>query len=100
MILETATETQSSEAIAVLGTGGPRIVRILGSQRMILLERLFFEKKGKKPYYIGEFVLFSTLLNRTIPGIVLSEIVLSGDPLYHIIRGLIVFYHFYSRHFF
>ena len=33
--------------------------------------------------YIGEFVLFSTILNRTIPGIVLSEIVLSGDPLYH-----------------
>ena len=39
-------------------------------------------KKGKKPYYIGEFVLFSTILNRTIPEIVLSEIVLSGDPLY------------------
>ena len=39
-------------------------------------------KNGKKTYYIGEFVLFSTILNRTIPGIVLSEIVLSGDPLY------------------
>ena len=37
-------------------------------------------QKGKKPYYIGELVLFSTILNRTIPWIVLSEIVLSGDP--------------------
>ena len=35
-------------------------------------------------YYIGEFVLFSAILNRTIPGIVLSEIVLSGDPLYKV----------------
>ena len=29
--------------------------------------------------YIVEFVLFSTIWNRTIPGILLSEIVLSGD---------------------
>ena len=42
---------------------------------------VFWEKR-QKTYYIGEFVLFSTILNRTIPGIVLSEIVLSGDPLY------------------
>ena len=37
---------------------------------------------GNRLYYIGEFALFSTILNRTIPGIVLSEFVLSGDPLY------------------
>ena len=41
-----------------------------------------FRKKGKNQYYTGEFVLFSTISNRTIPGIVLSETVLSGDPLY------------------
>ena len=39
-------------------------------------------QKGKKPYYIGELVLFSTILKHTIVGIVLSEIVLCGDPLY------------------
>ena len=33
-------------------------------------------------YYIEEFVLFSTILNHIIPGIILSETVLSGDPLY------------------
>ena len=33
-------------------------------------------------YYIEEFVLFSMILNRTIPGIVLSETILSRDPLY------------------
>ena len=38
--------------------------------------------KGKKPYYIKEFVLFSMILNCTIPGIVLSEIILSRDLLY------------------
>ena len=32
---------------------------------------------SKKLFYIGEFVLFSTISNHTIPGIVLS-----GDPLY------------------
>ena len=31
----------------------------------------------KKLYYIGEFILFSTIWNRTIPGIVLSEFVLN-----------------------
>ena len=31
---------------------------------------------------LGESILFSTIWNRTIPGIVLSEFVLSGDPLY------------------
>ena len=36
---------------------------------------------GNRLYYIGEFALFSTILNRTIPGIVLSETVLSRDPL-------------------
>ena len=36
----------------------------------------------KKSYYIGESLLFSTISNRTLPGIVLSEFVLSGDPLY------------------
>ena len=57
--------------IPFLSTGGPRIVRILGSQEIVLLrnrtkqglvlstknvllERLFFEKNGKKPYYIGD----------------------------------------------
>ena len=35
-----------------------------------------------KSYYTGESILFSTIWNRTIPGIVLSEFVLSGDPLY------------------
>ena len=55
-------------------TGGPRIVRILGSQGMVLLEKLCFEKKKAKT------VLYRGI--RTIPGIVLSEIVLSGDPLY------------------
>ena len=44
--------------------------------------------KGKKAYYFGEFVLFSTILNRTIPGIILSEIVLSGDPLYTVISAI------------
>ena len=29
-----------------------------------------------------QYVLFSTILNRTIPGIILSETVLSGDLLY------------------
>ena len=38
----------------------------------------------KKMYYIRELVLFSTILNCNIPGIVLSEFVLSGDPLYPI----------------
>ena len=50
------------------------------STKKVLLERLFFEKK--KAYYIGEFILFCIILNRTIPGIILSEIILSGDPLY------------------
>ena len=49
---------------------------------MILLERLFFMKKVKKLYYTREFVVFNTILNRTVPGIVLSETVLSGNPLY------------------
>ena len=39
-------------------------------------------KYQKKSYYFGELVWFSTILNRTTSGIVLSEIVLSGDPLY------------------
>ena len=39
-------------------------------------------KYQKKSYYFGESVWFSTILNRTTSGIVLSEIVLSGDPLY------------------
>ena len=34
------------------------------------LERLFFSKKNKKPYYTREFVRFSTILNCIIPGIV------------------------------
>ena len=37
-------------------------------------------KKGKKPYYIREFVLFGTLLNGTLPGNVLSETIPSGEP--------------------
>ena len=32
--------------------------------------------------YTEEFILFSTILNCTTTGIVLSEIVVSGDPLY------------------
>ena len=36
-----------------------------------------FSQKRDKTYYTREFVL-----NHTIPGIVLSETVLSGDPLY------------------
>ena len=36
----------------------------------------------KKSYYIRESLLFSRIWNCTIPGIVLSEFVLSGDPLY------------------
>ena len=35
----------------------------------------------EKSYYIGESILFSTISNRTILGIVLSEFVLSGDHL-------------------
>ena len=43
----------------------------------VLSDSLFFErKKGIRQYHIKEFVLFSTILNHTIPGIVLSEIVL------------------------
>ena len=42
-------------------------------------------KIPKKIYYIKELVLFSTISNRTIPGIVLSEFVLNGDPLYMIL---------------
>ena len=34
---------------------------------------------------MGKFVLYSTDLNPTIPEIVLSETVLSGDPLYQLI---------------
>ena len=36
----------------------------------------------KKSYYTGEFILLVRFWIRTIPGIVLSEIVPSGDPLY------------------
>ena len=32
----------------------------------------------------GEFVLFSTISNHTIPRVVLSETVQSGDPLYSV----------------
>ena len=49
---------------------------------MQLQKGCFLRKKGKKPYFIGVFVLFRTILNRTISGIVLSEIILSGDPLH------------------
>ena len=38
-------------------------------------------KFQNKLYYFGELVLFSTILNCTTSGIVLREIVLSGDPL-------------------
>ena len=43
-----------------------------------------------KLYYIGEFVLFSTILNRTIPGMVLSETVLSGDPCTEVGRAPLI----------
>ena len=41
-------------------------------------------------YNIGEFVLFSMISNRTIPGFILSEFVLSGDPLYKFMYDLIL----------
>ena len=51
-------------------------------RKINFLKGSFSWKKGKKMYYTGEFVLFSTILNRTIPGTVLSETVLRGNPLY------------------
>ena len=42
----------------------------------------------KKSYYFGEFALLVLFMNRTTSGIVLSEFVLSGDPLYLDIRKM------------
>ena len=44
-----------------------------------------FHEKLLKIVLYREFVLFSTIWNLTIKGIVLSEFVLSGDPLYVLI---------------
>ena len=41
---------------------------------------IFFFSKSKS-YYFGEFALLVQFMNRTTSGIVLSEFVLSGDPL-------------------
>jgi hypothetical protein len=38
------------------------------------------KKIKKESYYTWEFVLIGTILNCTIPGIVPSEFILSGDP--------------------
>ena len=43
-----------------------------------MFERLFFSKKGKNSYYTEEFVLFSTISDRTIQKIVLSENQIKG----------------------
>ena len=43
-------------------------------------KKFFFSKS--KSYYFGEFALLVRFMNRTTSGIVLSEFVLSGDPLY------------------
>ena len=66
---------------------GAQIVQILRSQGIVWLRNdtnwelvlntynekfrkaVFFAKKGQKQYYTGEFVLFSMILNHTIPGI-------------------------------
>ena len=50
---------------------------------------------------IGKSVLFSTIWNRTIPGIVLGEFVLGGDLLYWILKGFlkgIIFYVNWPHH--
>ena len=50
------------------------------------------KKKDNKPYYTREFVLFSIILNDTIPGIILSETVLSwGNPLYYATFSAVVY---------
>ena len=56
-------------------------------KRIVKLEIIFNKsvensvESVEKLYYIGESILFSIIWNCTIPGIVLSEFVLSGDPL-------------------
>ena len=51
--------------------------------KMNFQKGLFFEKKGKtRTIPRNLYILFSTTFNCTIPGILLSETVLSGDPLY------------------
>ena len=77
LVLGCCTVYRGSPVSTNFGLPGNRTKRGL-----VLLERFFLGFKGKKPYYIGEFVLFSTILNRAIPGIVLSETLLSGDPQY------------------
>ena len=42
---------------------------------------IFCGSAKKKSYYFGEFALLVRFMNRTTSGIVLSEFVLSGDPL-------------------
>ena len=50
--------------------------------KYVNFRKAVFHKKSEKLYYTREFILFSAILNHTIPGIVLSETVLSGDPQY------------------
>ena len=60
--------------------------RLVLSTKNILLKRLFFEKKGQKIILYRGIHTICTILNRTIPRIVLSETVLRGDPLYMAVK--------------
>ena len=60
----------------------------------IVFDLWFSQKKifKKQSYYFGEFALLVQFMNRTTSGIVLSEFVLSGDPLYLLVRISLVRY--------
>ena len=52
-------------------------------KKIVKLEIIFNKSvKNSGESVENRTILFSTICNRTIPGIVLSEFVLSGDPLY------------------
>ena len=50
--------------------------------KIVLLRGIRTFNTMYESYYFGEFALLVLFMNRTTSGIVLSEFVLSGDPLY------------------